>query len=150
MCIRDSISSLGLVGSIISVGPSSSRVLLTIDINSMIPSYLTQSGWPAIAQGENGKLLKLRFLSSEANPIIGEIIETSGHGGVFPPGVNVGKIISISNGNYYVQPLPNPQKLRFVSILSSVNLKNLSLIHISEPTRPLYISYAVFCLKKKK
>eukprot|EP00831_Metopus_contortus_P049996 TRINITY_DN4181_c0_g2_i2.p2 TRINITY_DN4181_c0_g2~~TRINITY_DN4181_c0_g2_i2.p2 ORF type:complete len:114 (+),score=10.24 TRINITY_DN4181_c0_g2_i2:389-730(+) len=28
--------------------------------------------------------------------------------------------------------------------------KFLSLIHISEPTRPLYISYAVFCLKKKK
>ena len=28
--------------------------------------------------------------------------------------------------------------------------ENLSLIHISEPTRPLYISYAVFCLKKKK
>eukprot|EP00831_Metopus_contortus_P048929 TRINITY_DN40124_c0_g1_i2.p2 TRINITY_DN40124_c0_g1~~TRINITY_DN40124_c0_g1_i2.p2 ORF type:complete len:155 (+),score=47.62 TRINITY_DN40124_c0_g1_i2:58-522(+) len=28
--------------------------------------------------------------------------------------------------------------------------KDLSLIHISEPTRPLYISYAVFCLKKKK
>ncbi len=25
----------------------------------------------------------------------------------------------------------------------------LSLIHISESTRPLYISYAVFCLKKK-
>ena len=118
------ISSLGLVGSIISVGPSSSRVLLTIDINSMIPSYLTQSGWPAIAQGENGKLLKLRFLSSEAKPIIGEIIETSGHGGVFPSGVNVGKIISMSNGNYYVQPLPNPQKLRFVSIISNGNLEN--------------------------
>eukprot|EP00831_Metopus_contortus_P024030 TRINITY_DN21052_c0_g1_i2.p1 TRINITY_DN21052_c0_g1~~TRINITY_DN21052_c0_g1_i2.p1 ORF type:complete len:134 (-),score=30.15 TRINITY_DN21052_c0_g1_i2:40-441(-) len=28
--------------------------------------------------------------------------------------------------------------------------RDLSLIHISEPTRPLYISYAVFCLKKKK
>eukprot|EP00831_Metopus_contortus_P016610 TRINITY_DN16_c0_g2_i1.p2 TRINITY_DN16_c0_g2~~TRINITY_DN16_c0_g2_i1.p2 ORF type:complete len:411 (-),score=91.83 TRINITY_DN16_c0_g2_i1:5-1237(-) len=28
--------------------------------------------------------------------------------------------------------------------------QELSLIHISEPTRPLYISYAVFCLKKKK
>ena len=27
-------------------------------------------------------------------------------------------------------------------------LLRLSLIHISEPTRPLYISYAVFCLKK--
>ena len=30
-----------------------------------------------------------------------------------------------------------------------LRLYNLSLIHISEPTRPLYISYAVFCLKKK-
>ena len=29
------------------------------------------------------------------------------------------------------------------------NLKALSLIHISEPTRLLSISYAVFCLKKK-
>src|SRR5678816_3842597 len=28
--------------------------------------------------------------------------------------------------------------------------KHLSLIHISEPTRLLSISYAVFCLKKKK
>ena len=30
------------------------------------------------------------------------------------------------------------------------SVEDLSLIHISEPTRPLYISYAVFCLKKKK
>jgi len=30
-----------------------------------------------------------------------------------------------------------------------VYARGLSLIHISEPTRPLYISYAVFCLKKK-
>ena len=29
-------------------------------------------------------------------------------------------------------------------------LSNLSLIHISEPTRQAEISYAVFCLKKKK
>src|SRR5665213_4005148 len=29
-------------------------------------------------------------------------------------------------------------------------LKDLSLIHISEPTRQAEISYAVFCLKKKK
>ena len=34
--------------------------------------------------------------------------------------------------------------------LISKKVITLSLIHISEPTRPLYISYAVFCLKKKK
>eukprot|EP00831_Metopus_contortus_P069964 TRINITY_DN63169_c0_g1_i1.p3 TRINITY_DN63169_c0_g1~~TRINITY_DN63169_c0_g1_i1.p3 ORF type:complete len:104 (-),score=35.64 TRINITY_DN63169_c0_g1_i1:74-385(-) len=44
----------------------------------------------------------------------------------------------------------------FSPILSSIKKEKeqegmeLSLIHISEPTRPLYISYAVFCLKKKK
>ena len=31
-----------------------------------------------------------------------------------------------------------------------VAASNLSLIHISEPTRLLSISYAVFCLKKKR
>ena len=28
--------------------------------------------------------------------------------------------------------------------------RDMALIHLSEPTRPLYITYAVFCLKKKK
>ena len=33
--------------------------------------------------------------------------------------------------------------------LVPLDMRLLSLIHISEPTRPYYISYAVFCLKKK-
>src|SRR5665647_3808971 len=33
---------------------------------------------------------------------------------------------------------------------TSAKYKELSLIHISEPTRRTPISYAVFCLKKKK
>eukprot|EP00831_Metopus_contortus_P019457 TRINITY_DN18443_c0_g1_i2.p2 TRINITY_DN18443_c0_g1~~TRINITY_DN18443_c0_g1_i2.p2 ORF type:complete len:104 (-),score=23.14 TRINITY_DN18443_c0_g1_i2:47-358(-) len=40
--------------------------------------------------------------------------------------------------------------LFLVLLKSSFMFHYLSLIHISEPTRPLYISYAVFCLKKKK
>src|SRR5450756_3063000 len=34
--------------------------------------------------------------------------------------------------------------------LPEVHVRHLSLIHISEPTRLGMISYAVFCLKKKK
>ncbi|VTU52082.1 hypothetical protein AMBR_NBBOBCOC_02852 [Lacticaseibacillus rhamnosus] len=33
---------------------------------------------------------------------------------------------------------------------TQLSLESLSLIHISEPTRRRGISYAVFCLKKKK
>ena len=56
---------------------------------------------------------------------------------------------------------PKPRVFRLVEDEALINrlgfnnhgaeiVKDLSLIHISEPTRPLYISYAVFCLKKKK
>src|SRR5678815_3523149 len=37
-----------------------------------------------------------------------------------------------------------------ISKVDACNGNDLSLIHISEPTRLLSISYAVFCLKKKK
>src|SRR5678815_1977800 len=36
------------------------------------------------------------------------------------------------------------------TIYVDADVQDLSLIHISEPTRLLSISYAVFCLKKKK
>ena len=37
-----------------------------------------------------------------------------------------------------------------LSCMGNQGVKKLSLIHISEPTRQAEISYAVFCLKKKK
>ena len=40
------------------------------------------------------------------------------------------------------------QKLRTKSPKQTFYVLPLSLIHISEPTRPLYMSYAVICLKK--
>ena len=50
--------------------------------------------------------------------------------------------LSIINTSY--------QKLPFGYTQRHVNVTGLSLIHISEPTRPERISYAVFCLKKKR
>ena len=90
---QPAISSLGLVGYVVNVGMKTSRVLLIIDINSMIPVYLTNSNWPAVVQGQNGKLLKIKFLSSKAIPIEGEVIQTSGHGARLPSGINVGKVL---------------------------------------------------------
>eukprot|EP00831_Metopus_contortus_P035383 TRINITY_DN28174_c0_g1_i2.p2 TRINITY_DN28174_c0_g1~~TRINITY_DN28174_c0_g1_i2.p2 ORF type:complete len:118 (+),score=25.92 TRINITY_DN28174_c0_g1_i2:113-466(+) len=48
-----------------------------------------------------------------------------------------------------IYPTVSLASKEFSEFFSIQNLY-LSLIHISEPTRPLYISYAVFCLKKKK
>ena len=41
-------------------------------------------------------------------------------------------------------------KNKTLKFTSGLNVLYLSLIHISEPTRQAEISYAVFCLKKKK
>ena len=38
----------------------------------------------------------------------------------------------------------------FIGSALNLSVPDLSLIHISEPTRQAEISYAVFCLKKKK
>ena len=45
------------------------------------------------------------------------MIETSGHGGKFPPGISVGKVVNSSSNNLLVELSSNPQKLRFVSII---------------------------------
>ena len=42
-----------------------------------------------------------------------------------------------------------PETSELESTSSFRTESDLSLIHISEPTRPRLISYAVFCLKKK-
>tara|TARA_B100001248_G_C27315534_1_gene424159 strand:+ start:38 stop:973 length:936 start_codon:yes stop_codon:yes gene_type:complete len=116
---QPAISSLGLVGYVVNVSLKTSRVLLLIDINSMIPIYLTNSNWPAVVKGQNGKLLKIKFLSSKAKPIDGEVVQTSGHGGRLPSGINVGKIVKSFSGNFYVEPIVDFHRLTYISIITN-------------------------------
>jgi cell shape-determining protein MreC len=87
----------------------------------MIPVYLTNSNWPAVVQGQSGKLLKIKFLSSKAKPIDGEIVQTSGHGGRLPPGINVGKVVKSYSGKYYVKPTVDFHRLTYISIIINKN-----------------------------
>ena len=119
---QPAISSLGLVGYVVNVSFKSSRILLIIDINSMIPAYLTQSNWPAVIQGQNSNLLKIKFLSSEAILIEGESLETSGHGGRLPAGINIGNVVKSFSGEYYVKPSVDLNRITYISIITNFNL----------------------------
>src|SRR5450756_2644656 len=63
---------------------------------------------------------------------------------------------SAASDVYKRQPLPSPpteqspDRRRLVCRERRKQVRRLSLIHISEPTRLGMTSYAVFCLKKKK
>ena len=119
---QPAISSLGLVGYVVNVGLKSSRILLIIDINSMIPAYLTQSNWPAVIQGQNSQLLEIKFLSSEATLIEGESLETSGHGSRLPAGINIGNVVKTFSGKYYVKPSVDLNRITYISIITNFNL----------------------------
>ena len=107
----------GLVGMIIEVSPYYSRVLLLSDLNAMIPVILSETSWPAVTTGRNAPLLELRFLPQEANVKIGDTIQTSGHGGVLPAGLPVGRVVSNRRNTVTVKPFVDLQRLSYVTVL---------------------------------
>ena len=108
----------GLVGYVISSGKYFSRILLLSDVNARIPVILSDSSWPGLAVGKNGLKLKLDFLPAESQPSLDETVVTSGHGGLLPAGIPVGRVSSINKEKVLVTPTVELRKLSSVTILS--------------------------------
>ena len=108
----------GLVGYVISSGKYFSRILLLSDVNARIPVILSDSSWPGLAVGKNGLKLKLDFLPAESQPSLDETVVTSGHGGLLPAGIPVGRVSSINKEKVLVTPTVELRKLSVVTILS--------------------------------
>lgn len=107
----------GLVGYIIEVSKRHSWVLMLSDVNSRLPILLSTSSWPGLAIGQNSDMLSLSFLPLEAEPKENELVLTSGHGEILPPGLPVGRVVKGVGQEYYIQPVVNLRKVAFVSIL---------------------------------
>ena len=108
----------GLVGYVIEVGRKYARVLLITDVNSKIPVLLSSSSWPALALGKNSRTLQLDFLPLEAKPVTGELVLTSGHGGILPAGVPIGRVIAVDEETVLVEPSVALDQISFVSVLT--------------------------------
>ena len=121
----------GLVGLVVDVGATYARVLMISDINAQIPVILSSSSWPGVTVGSNGTFLSLRFLPEEAAPKVGELVLTSGHGGVLPAGVPVGRVDLVRDDFVRVRPAVDLRHLSYVSILiggtEGIDLDNLAL-----------------------
>ncbi|MGU9961926.1 MAG: rod shape-determining protein MreC [Candidatus Puniceispirillales bacterium WSBS_2018_MAG_OTU23] len=124
----------GLVGIIIDVGARHAQVLLLTDINSLIPVILSSSSWPAVAVGQNATALKLRFLPIEASISIDELVQTSGHGGVLPPGLPVGRVSAVHDNTITIDPVVDLQRLSFVTVLVTETDPGFSVDDISAQT----------------
>lgn len=108
----------GLIGRVAESGHRSGRVLLISDLNSRIPVVGEKSRVRAILAGDNSPLPKLAFLPPNVGLEVGDRIVTSGHGGVFPAGLPVGRISSVGDGGIRVQPFADFYRLEYVRIIT--------------------------------
>ena len=80
------------VGRITEVNYLSSRVLLISDLNSKIPVLIEPKGYQAIMSGTGNDFAQLDFLPKNHQLEVGNLVYTSGRGGIFFPGIPIGRI----------------------------------------------------------
>jgi len=108
-----------LVGKVIEVNFTNSRVLLLSDLNSKIPVILEPIGIQAVVSGTGGSEGKIQYTKEEySNKIKSQdiIVYTSGLGGIFKPGLPVGKISSDNIGK--INFFSDFKQLEYVKVIS--------------------------------
>lgn len=94
----------GLAGRVAEVGQRSARVLLLTDINSRVPVVVGTARDRAVMAGDNSNAPELLYLGPTAKVKIGDRVTTSGHGGVFPPGLPIGVVNGVGEKGIRVKP----------------------------------------------
>jgi rod shape-determining protein MreC len=117
------VSGEGLVGRVVQSNRSTSTVLLAIDPSSSVGVRDGSIVGVASGQGQ-GSGLPVDFVFPPDRPQQNDVMVTSGlQGGIFPPGIPVGKVKSVSyhNGdpqeNISLTPVVDMNSLEFVDVL---------------------------------
>lgn len=107
----------GLAGRVAEVGQRSARVLLLTDINSRVPVVVGAARDRAVLAGDNSNTPELLYLGPTAKVQVGDYVTTSGHGGVFPPGLPIGVVAGVGEKGVRVQPFVDWAHLELLRIV---------------------------------
>lgn len=92
------IADAGLVGHVISVTDDTAKVETIIDSASSVSSNVSTTREPIICRGIiDSNNLKAINIETDANLVVGDNIETSGMGGIYPKGILIGSIKDVIN-----------------------------------------------------
>jgi rod shape-determining protein MreC len=108
---------VGLVGRVAEVGSRTARILLLTDLNSHIPVEFEETHERAVLDGDNSEEPRLVYLPPKTDVTVGMRIVTGGAGGVFPPGLPVGVVASVSGDLIRVEPYAELARLELVRIV---------------------------------
>ncbi|HEX5462810.1 MAG TPA: rod shape-determining protein MreC [Steroidobacteraceae bacterium] len=105
----------GVVGQTMHVGPWSAQVILITDPEHALPVSIQRTGLRTIAVGAGDSTsLALPYLPANADIRVGDVIVTSGLGGVFPAGYPVARVTEVHKDT--VQPLAHVRAVPFAHI----------------------------------
>lgn len=119
----------GVVGRILEVGPVTARVILLLDPEARVGTITEQSRAQGIVAGDGSPKLHMEYLTLDSGVVVEETVITSGVGGIFPKGLRIGTIESISrdpDGLHlaaYIRPFVSFSKLEEVICLESSQAK---------------------------
>tara|TARA_B100001057_G_scaffold262091_1_gene262312 strand:- start:7 stop:867 length:861 start_codon:yes stop_codon:yes gene_type:complete len=111
------VDGLGLVGRISGVEDQISRIILLSDTKSYVPVIIEPNNQEAIIRGDNSSAPIVDFIRGVEKIQPGFRIYTSGTGGVFPPGILIGKVVLSSDKKTRVKLSANINKLDYLRIL---------------------------------
>lgn len=97
-------NSAGVIGQIIEVSANTSTVRLITDENSGVSAMVQSTRAQGILQGQPDGTLRLEYVTVDADVKEGDIIVTSGIGGVYPKGLPLGTVSTVvreDNATYY-------------------------------------------------
>jgi rod shape-determining protein MreC len=117
------VSYKGLIGVVTRVYPFSSSVLLITDKNISVDVINTRTLEKAILTGDGKNGCKLKYFSKTGDVAIGDVFQTAGISGLFPRGISVGTVVSITEGDeglfkeVRVKPFVDPNKVNEVLVI---------------------------------
>lgn len=107
----------GLVGRIVGVTDSVSRILLLTDVASRTPVVIDRTNARAILTGDGGPHPRLEYLRGQDPIRNGDRVLTSGDGGLLPRGLPVGVAVKGLDGRWRVKLASDRAPIDYVRVL---------------------------------
>ena len=116
----------GVIGQISSVSGNTSQVRLMTDENSRISAMIQKNRVQGVLRGSANGTVKLTLVPIDTDVAIGDLIVTSGLGGIYPKGMPLGKVSSVEKpeGALYativVEPISSVHQAEEVLVITSL------------------------------
>ena len=92
------ISPDGLIGRIVEVRPGASIIQVLTDPTSTVGAHVVRTRTPGIVEGDPRSRLRFKYMARAGAAIqVGDVLVTSGQGGLFPRGIPIGRVQAIDD-----------------------------------------------------